>query len=444
MKFSKLKSEIIDKKLCSHCGSCVGLSTNKLRFCETDYGPLPCLKKRKQDLELKNFTKNDCPGYGVNYSKLNLDIFNKQPDNWLIGNYINTYIGYSNNKKIRRSGASGGIITQTLIHLLKTKKIDGAVMVKQGTPKPWLANPIIATTRSEIEKCSQSVYAPIPVNKIFNKVQNFKGKLAFVGLPDQVASLRMLQKRIKWLNKIKYIIGPYVGTNMYFSSIENYVKRNKEKIENIKKLEYRAGEWPGHLRIKFKSGQILKMKKFYYNYLIPFYITKASLLSSDLTNEFTDISVGDAWSPKYEKIGKGFSVIIARTIKGQKILQGMKKKKIVNLKKIEEQEAMSMHGHMLDFKKRGSFVRGQFRNLLGKKNPNWGYHLINIPITRIIIEIPIFIIFSIMQTKLSRFLLNIIPKKLAGKTFNFIRKKWKNISKPSKRKTLFSQKIIRY
>ena len=53
------------------------------------------------------------------------------------------------------------------------------------------------------------------------------------------------------------------------------------------------------------DGKILKAEKFYYNYLIPFYITKGSLLSIDFCNELTDISVGDAWHPKYEKQGKG-------------------------------------------------------------------------------------------------------------------------------------------
>ena len=78
---------------------------------------------------------------------------------------------------------------------------------------------------------------------------------------------------------------------------------------------------------------MFQMIKFYYNYLIPFYITKGSLLSIDFCNELTDISVGDAWHPKYEKQGKGFSVIVGRSKKGINLLEQMEKEKSIFLEK---------------------------------------------------------------------------------------------------------------
>ncbi|MCZ7666239.1 MAG: Coenzyme F420 hydrogenase/dehydrogenase, beta subunit C-terminal domain [Chloroflexi bacterium] len=38
----------------------------------------------------------------------------------------------------------------------------------------------------------------------------------------------------------------------------------------------------------------------------------------DFTNELSDISVGDAWHPRYEAQGAGFSVVAARTEKGRR------------------------------------------------------------------------------------------------------------------------------
>ncbi len=61
------------------------------------------------------------------------------PENWLIGNYRSVCIGYSAVPEMRRRGASGGVITQTLLYLLEKGLIDGAVVVQQGRPKPWLA-----------------------------------------------------------------------------------------------------------------------------------------------------------------------------------------------------------------------------------------------------------------------------------------------------------------
>ena len=55
------------------------------------------------------------------------------------------------------------------------------------------------------------------------------------------------------------------------------------------------------------SGWALQAKKFYYNYLIPFYITQASLAGGRLHQRaLPDISVGDAWHLRYEAQGGGF------------------------------------------------------------------------------------------------------------------------------------------
>ncbi|RLC89681.1 MAG: coenzyme F420 hydrogenase, partial [Chloroflexi bacterium] len=81
-------------------------------------------------------------------------MFGGYPQNWLIGCYRRLFVGYSLVPDIRRRGASGGIITQTLIYLLEKGQIDGAVVLCQGRPKPWRAEPIIARSVDEIVAAS--------------------------------------------------------------------------------------------------------------------------------------------------------------------------------------------------------------------------------------------------------------------------------------------------
>lgn len=440
--FDRLETEVVKPGLCSHCGTCAGISNGVIKMFDTKYGPNPKLFDNAKQLEEDVYYA--CPGKGLNYPELNNYVFGKLPDNWLVGNYKSFNIGFSLNEEIRRQGASGGIITQCLIFLLKNKLIDGAITLMSGKPKPYLAEPIIATTESEILRCSQSVYAPIPVNTILENVTNFKGKLAYVGLPDQVAAIRHLQKNNNQAaNKIKYIIGPYVGINMYIDAIESFIRANGVKsLDEIKELKFRDGEWPGYLKIKTKKGKILKAVKFYYNYLLPFYITKNSLVSTDFTNELTDISVGDAWSPKYEKEGKGFSVVVSRTENGHKLLDEMSQKAIIDLKKIALDEALSMHGHMIDFKKRGAFIRINWRKKLGKKIPEYGYFPESISLSRKIIEFVISSVFYLCHFAIAKWLVRQIPISIVGRLFNIMRKSWKNVSKPTKRKGLYSQKYL--
>jgi len=380
-----------------------------------------------------------CPGRGLNYPELTKFVFGTQPENWLFGNYEDIWLGYSNSAGIRRSGSSGGVITHTLAYLLQTGRIDGAVVLRHGFPEPWLSSPIIATTVDEILASSQSVYVPVPVNTILQQMDHFQGRLAYVGLPDQVASLRRLQQLgHSGAKKVKYVLGPYVGTLIYLRGLESFLSSNGiDDINNVKSLRYRAGEWPGNLVVESRDGRKIQAKKFYYNYLIPFYITRSTLYSPDFSNELTDLSVGDAWSPEYEQKGGGFSVVVARSPAAAEILGEMRAKGLLELEELPLMKALEMHGHMLDFKKRGSYIRMSWRKAMGGKVPDYGLRPSNIPLSRYLVE---FIISGVMlacQTRIARFAVGRVPLAIIGPLFDSFRKSWKWLSKPTKRRALY-------
>ncbi len=435
-----LRKEVIDEGLCTQCGTCVGLSKGKLRFEEKKGIPLPTLVEEKNSSDIEKSCYSGCPARYCSYPKLNRFVFKKEPKNWIPGITKASHIGYATDEKIRRNGASGGVITAMLVHLLQTKKITGVICLKMGAKVPYKAEPVVAKTEEEILACSQSIYSVTPVNTILEKSAKEKGPLAYVGLPDQVASIRKLQQQgHPSAANIKYVFGPYTGTQMYFEAIQSFLRSHSVKSEKeIVSLQYRAGEWPGYLQIKLKDGRVLKAEKFYYNYLIPFFITSSSLQVADFTNELTDISVGDAWSPKYESIKKGFSVVLARSEQGIELLREMEGKKSLSLEKISLKDALDMHGHMIDFKKRGSFIRNSWK----KSSPDYGYQPQNIARSRIAVEFVLAAVFFTGKLRIARWVVEHLPLKIVGPCFNTLRLRWKNASKSTKRKGLWETKFI--
>ncbi|MDZ7722076.1 MAG: Coenzyme F420 hydrogenase/dehydrogenase, beta subunit C-terminal domain [candidate division KSB1 bacterium] len=440
--FEYLKNNVINHGLCTHCGTCAGLAGGALNMIETASGPLPVLNRGNETLK-DPLIYDACPGKGLSYPELNRYVFGKTPENMLLGTCRALYVGYSRDRVIRKNSASGGIVSQVLIYLLQQKMIDGAVIVQMCNDTPWLARPVIAHTPADILDGGQSVYTPVPVNTILAQIQAFDGRLAFVGTPDQVASIRYLQmRRYEPALKIKYIIGLYVGTLMYIGAVESFLKSNRvQSLSEIRSLKYRDGEWPGYLKIELKDGNVLTAKKFYYNYLIPFYITQSSLLSVDFTNELTDISVGDAWSPRYIRQGMGFSVAAARSEKGVELLRAMQTEKCIELSAISPDHAMAMHAHMLDFKKRGAFIRFKIRKALGMKHPDFGYSPVRIPKKRILIEILIYCLFALGKRPVFRKLVQHIPPRILGPKFDVLRYKWKSLSRRTKRSGLEQQRF---
>jgi len=81
--FSELESKVIKANLCTHCGTCVGLSKGKLEMCSTERGPLP-RKTGGDQISLDELAYSCCPGKGINFPEMNEHIFGRQPENWLI------------------------------------------------------------------------------------------------------------------------------------------------------------------------------------------------------------------------------------------------------------------------------------------------------------------------------------------------------------------------
>jgi coenzyme F420 hydrogenase subunit beta len=435
--WQKLQEDVIKPGLCTQCGSCVGLSKGSLQFKEKKGIPLPV---RVQDGSMGKECYEACPARFCNYPELNKSVFGKVPASWLSGVVSRSFIGHASDEFVRRNGASGGVITAVLIYLLESGKIDGAVCLKVGGKVPYRAEAVIARTKEEIIACAQSVYSVTPTNLILQELDEVEGKFAYVGLPDQVASIRKLQALgNKAALKIEYVLGPYMGTQMYFESIRSFLRSHGVKSEEeIVDLKYRAGEWPGYLQIKLRDGRILKAEKFYYNYLIPFFIASSSLQLVDFTNELCDISVGDAWSPKYEEMRGGHSVVLGRSEKGLGVLEEMQEAGMLTLEKVELSEALDMHGHMLDFKKRGSFIRNSWK----KVQPEYGYRPVEIPLSRRGVELMMRLIFGIAGTSFARWTVEHLPLSIVGPMFNRLRKSWKGMSKPTKRKGLREMKFV--
>ena len=389
-----------------------------------------------------NTFSNDLFKRGVNYPDLYKKVYGCFPSNWLVGHVMKVRTGHAANKKIRANAASGGVITQTLIYLLENKLVDAVVIAKQGIPSPELASPVIATTREEILSGAGSVYVPVAMLEILDDLDPNK-KYAITCLPEESAILRVMQQNgISSALQIKYVLGPYTGTALNPEAIRCYLQSKKIREDDpITSLKWRAGDWPGYLEVKTKSGKIIRTPKVYYNFLIPFFITQNSLTSMDFANEFADLSVGDAWSPIFETLGGGHSVVVTRNKEMESIIEDMCNRGLLELKVEDVLKATDMHGHMLDFKKRGGWIRNNWRRAFGKSSPDYGYRPKKIPVSRYVVEIIISLIFMVGRLKFSRWLVTKIPESIIGPIFNFLRLNWKKLSRPTKRKGLSNFEI---
>jgi coenzyme F420 hydrogenase subunit beta len=441
--FEDLKREVIDAGLCTRCGSCVGVCPeNAVQFADPLGECLPVLVK---DCCSSGLCYAGCSGKTVNFPQINEQVFGTQPHSYLLGYYRNLSVGFARDPLVRQGAASGGIASAISIYLLEKGLVDGVVTLVDSDQQPYRAVPKVVTTRQEVLDAAQSRYSISPVNTIFRELENRDGLYAYVGLPCQVHSLRKLQAAgYAPAQRIKYVIGIYCGNILHFDSVRSFLHRNGVRdLSQVASLKYRAGEWPGKMEARLKDGRVFALEKFYANYLIPFYIMKRCLLCTDLTNEFSDVSIGDGWAPAYDERGKGWSIVLGRSQIGVELLEEMQTDGRLELHPVEYEAAINMHSHGLDLKKRGAFLRIRRRARRGIAVPSYGYQLEGVGVARHMQEAVIDTIFTLAGMKPSRWLVNRLPVVWIGRFFKLLRKVWIRTTRSTKRSGLSQTRFIR-
>jgi hypothetical protein len=135
-------------------------------------------------------------------------------------------------------------------------------------------------------------------------------------------------------------------------------------------------------------------------------------------------------------------MVISRSPEGDEILHQMEREGWLVLTEINEQEAISMHSHGYDLKKRGTFIRIRFRTWLGKPNPDYGYSMGGFPFSRYLMELLIDALFLTLGTRPARWAVAQLPPETVGRVFEKARKIWKKSTHKIKRERLGEEEEI--
>ena len=408
MSFEKLKETVIDRSLCTHCGTCVGICPEGSLAIHDPLGK--CIPVLVKDCSKCGRCLEICPGGGIDFSQFNKEIFGKTSSSSL-GNFLKLYMAHAMDKEIRIRASSGGVVTALLLHLLEKGEIDGAVVLDEDKSSPWMPKVKIAHNKEEILSATQSKYVLSPINTILKEIRGKDKRFAIVALPCQVHGLRKLQGvDSEFKQKVKYIIGLYCGNTLYFQAVKSLLDRFKIKdLSALQSVKYREGKWPGNFQVKLKDGRMFRVDKFTFNYLSFFYTVPRCLWCVDLANELSDVSVGDGWLYKDKRGDLGWSVLICRTSKGEKIVESAQKNGILDIEKISEQEALDMHSHLLDYKKTGALLRIERRKDRGFAVPYYGLVALPSTLKRKLLECFLDYILWISLLPLSAKIINRLP-----------------------------------
>ncbi|MCW5200462.1 Coenzyme F420 hydrogenase/dehydrogenase, beta subunit C-terminal domain [Desulfobulbus sp. F4] len=329
--FAQLKETVISQGLCARCGICAGVCPNgAISF---DQQRVPVLTGKCVACSL---CCQCCPGAAVDLPAFAQELSGRAYDySNLQGHVAQTYVAHAAVESIRKAGASGGVVTALLLHLLETGRINGAVLVGNNTEQPCLTKGILATTPEEIRQAAQSKYCVTPSMAVLQEVRALQGKFAVVALPCQIHGLRKLAKADPELAaKIEVVFGLYCTCIMTPEGHLEAMQAAGIRKEEVARFHFRGPGWPGGMAVEKKDGSLVHLHageafRTTINTMFRLFGADRCRLCIDGLAELADLSFGDFWAGDYPdqrfRHLEGCTLISQRSTKGLRILEAAAK-----------------------------------------------------------------------------------------------------------------------
>jgi len=227
---------------------------------------------------------------------------------------------------MRKNAASGGVVTAVLWHLLKTKKIDGALVCRSKIVDGRVRSEFyIAKTLHDLKNAQGSKYITTRFSsEALPLIKNFNGNLAVVALPCDAKLLHFYgENHREIMEKIKCVTTLFCG-HVSTSALTSHIidKLRPEACAELSDFCYRSGHWRGQLTATYQGDKtVVRPFTIFSDYQnLHFFSERKCLHCFDHTGYYSDISIGDIWLAKMKDNPIKHSAIITKTKRGLDII----------------------------------------------------------------------------------------------------------------------------
>ena len=311
--FDDLIQEVQKPGLCHRCGGCV-------TFCTAiNYAAL----ELDQEGKPRYADADKCIECGLCYTicpeidEMDAEIQARLGWHLPVGRVLETAVARAADSTIRARATDGGVVTALLLHLLRTGRIDGAIVTRQSGPfqrEPYLAlneSDILSAagfffdTSHGMKRYSDYYMTFSQIREFGPLIQQGLQRVAFVGTPCQIQAVRRMQAlNIIPADSIRFCLGLFCSGNFVFGP------KQQEQIAAIGGFQ-----WQDVSRINIKEDLIVELKNGETRQIIldelEFMKRFACYFCPDYAAEYADISFGGIGADP------GWTTVIVRTPLGR-------------------------------------------------------------------------------------------------------------------------------
>jgi coenzyme F420 hydrogenase subunit beta len=130
----------------------------------------------------------------------------------------------------------------------------------------------------------------------------------------------------------------------------NLLRRIHVSPEDVGEVRFRGNGWPGSFAVRLKGKETFSQPLSYQESwgFLQAYRPFRCYLCPDGTSQFADISCGDPWYRKMGEKEQGHSLVLVRTEKGRKVVQGAIREGYVALERRDPQVLEESQQNLLE------------------------------------------------------------------------------------------------
>lgn len=309
--------------LCAGCGACAALAPGKVAMALDATGWLRPVQSAPLDPTEEAAVADTCPGLGQAVAAAG------RHDDPLWGPYLAMETGHATDPEIRFAGASGGALSQVLVHLLETGAVDAVIQIAADPDRPVANVTVTSTDRAGVLAAAGSRYAPsAPLADLPARLVPGK-RHAFVGKPCDAAALRAMTAADPALAAAVPVILSFfcAGVPSLEGADRVLAALGVPGLQTVA-FRYRGNGWPGRATATLADGSTRSMS--YHDSwggILSKHVQHRCKICADGTGAAADLAFADAWEsdaegyPRFAE-GAGTSLIVARTAAGRALLAG--------------------------------------------------------------------------------------------------------------------------
>ncbi len=272
-----------------------------------------------------------CPGYATSLPRAHPpEAANTAFCSEQFGTHLRVLRMHATDRRIYEQGASGGMVTAILVHLLQADLIDGAVVTRMNETDPLQRQTAIVTTADDLMRAQKSKYIPNPMNRVLKRILGGdipQRRLAYVGLPCHMEALRLAQGIHPILGeRIRYRLSLFCSRTPSMHATCFTMNCLGITSEKLRAVQYRSGEHPGCMSFETNEGRRVTIPHLDWRYwghaFAEFFYPTRCYLCHDKTGEHADFSLGDNWQ-RFGEDAHGASTVIVRTPKAEQVVEAM-------------------------------------------------------------------------------------------------------------------------